>query len=414
MSGSTHGIGVGQSVQLDATSNKGREQFEWSIEEKQVASISAEGKVSGLKPGTTLIIAKSKTDGQEGIFLLTVAGTRGKNETIEGSPNEPFSNKGILLFPADIDSVPEWPRIAKEAGLNCIGIHPGGGHLENIVADFRKWISGPKGKQFLSNCEQQGINVEYEIHAVKELLPRSLFDKDPSMFRAGNGRRHREGNLCVHSRPALETLAKNVVGLSRTAKPTTGRYYFWPDDGRPMCRCFACQNYTDSEQTLIMELYLQKELSKIDAKATVAHLAYSNTIDPPKKILPGDKVFLEFAAISRSYDEPYRQQRDHKQGWRKLEANLKVFQPDTAQVLEYWVDVSKWSNWKRPFKQLPWDEKIAKVVGDDVEFYRSLGIPHITSFGNGLDAYYEKQFGIQSVLTEYGKHLNAANSTNKN
>ena len=58
---------------------------------------------------------------------------------------------------------------------------------------------------------------------------------------------------------------------------------------------------------------------------------------------PNRKVFLEYAPIQRSYEQPYSVQKDTAEGWRYLEANLKVFPSDTAQILEYWVDVSKWS-----------------------------------------------------------------------
>ena len=60
--------------------------------------------------------------------------------------------------------------------------------MEGIMAHFEKWIQGPKGKTLLASCKLHGINVEYEVHAVKELLPRSLFDKNPSMFLSADGR----------------------------------------------------------------------------------------------------------------------------------------------------------------------------------------------------------------------------------
>ena len=41
-----------------------------------------------------------------------------------------------------------------------------------------------------------------------------------------------------------------------------------------------------------------------------------------------------------------------------LEANLKVFPKETAQVLEYWMDVSLFSDWKKPAVQLPWNKNV--------------------------------------------------------
>ena len=65
--------------------------------------------------------------------------------------------------------------------------------------------------------------------------------------------------------------------------------------------------------------------------------------------------------IKRRYDIPYEQQQDPKlaEGLHALEANLEVFPKDTAQVLEYWLDVSRFSRWKRPGVKLPWNREIA-------------------------------------------------------
>lgn len=114
---------------------------------------------------------------------------------------------------------------------------------------------------------------------------------------------------------------------------------------------------------------------------------------PPKKVEPDQGVFLEFAPIKRRYDIPYEQQQDPtlaEGGLHALEANLTVFPKDTAQVLEYWLDVSRFSRWKRPGVKLPWDKEVFLA---DVEFYRKRGIRHMTTFAAWVDATYEERFG---------------------
>ena len=53
-------------------------------------------------------------------------------------------------------------------------------------------------------------------------------------------------------------------------------------------------------------------------------------------------MFLEYAPISRRYDVPYERQQgpNDRDGLPALDANLEVFPRDTAQVLEYWLDVT--------------------------------------------------------------------------
>ena len=85
-----------------------------------------------------------------------------------------------------------------------------------------------------------------------------------------------------------------------------------------------------------------------------------------------------------------------------LDANLEVFANDTAQVLEYWLDVSLHSNWTRPAKQLPWNPTVFR---SDLETYAQRGIRHVTSFAAWIDGDYVKRFGQPEFVNDYGNGL---------
>ena len=85
-----------------------------------------------------------------------------------------------------------------------------------------------------------------------------------------------------------------------------------------------------------------------------------------------------------------------------LDANLEVFRAETAQVLEYWLDVSRFSQWRRPTVKLPWNRE---VFGADLDTYGSRGIRHITTFTAWVDADYVKRFGEPNFIGEYGAGL---------
>ena len=190
----------------------------------------------------------------------------------------------------------------------------------------------------------------------------------------------------------------------RRCDPPPGRYFFWGDDGEPWCRCDKCRDLSDTDQALLLENHLLKALRRQDPNAQLAHLAYANTIQPPQHVQPLPGVFLEYAPIHRSYDVPYAQQTraQDKDGLPALDANLKVFPSGTAQVLEYWLDVSRFSGWKRPGVRLPWHKE---VFLSDVETYRSRGIGHVTTFAAWIDADYVKRHGELVFLAEYGAGL---------
>jgi hypothetical protein len=180
--------------------------------------------------------------------------------------------------------------------------------------------------------------------------------------------------------------------------------FFWGDDGLPWCRCPKCRDYSDSDQALLLENHLLRHLRAWDPNAQLAHLAYANTLVPPSRVRPEAGVFLEFAPIHRRYDVPYAQQTgaEARDTLRVLEANLQTFPVAQAQVLEYWLDVSRFSSWKRPAVELPWRPD---VLAADLQTYRQLGIRNVTTFAAWIDAEYDRQFGAARPIQEYGERF---------
>jgi hypothetical protein len=197
------------------------------------------------------------------------------------------------------------------------------------------------------------------------------------------------------------------VAIAKALRPTTGRYFFWGDDGQPWCRCPACKGLSDSDQATLLENHLLKALRRDDPRASLAHLAYLNSLSPPRQVRPEPRVFVEYAPIRRRYDLPYERQTGpgEADGLAALDANLTVFPADSAQVLEYWLDVSRFSQWKRPAVKLPWRRDVLEA---DLASYASRGIRHVTSFAVYVDAEYRRRYGEPAFLREYGEALSAS------
>ena len=85
-----------------------------------------------------------------------------------------------------------------------------------------------------------------------------------------------------------------------------------------------------------------------------------------------------------------------------LEDNLMVFPAETAQVLEYWLDISLVSDWKMPQKQITLYEE---AFLDDLKTYASYGIKHITTYACWADANYVEMYGDVSFIDQYGQGL---------
>lgn len=315
-----------------------------------------------------------------------------------------FQTRGVVLVVRDIETL-EWPQRAKRAGLTTLGTHV----FPHEIAAFLKT---ERGEQFVQECNELGVHVEHELHAMSDLLPRDLYGRDPAMFPMDeDGNRVRDFNLCVHSEMALEIVCENAVRYTGLLRSTTGRYFYWIDDGKPMCRCPKCRGLSDSDQSLLVENRMLGAIRQVEPRATLAHLVYSTTLSPPTQVKPAEGVFMEFAPISRVYDQPFgdREARmgsppSHGELLDCLDANLEVFGRETAQVLEYWLDLSRFSGWKRDnLLPLPWHRE---VFVDDVNTYASRGLRHVTTFAAWLDGDYVARFGDPPV-GEYGEGLRA-------
>jgi hypothetical protein len=177
-----------------------------------------------------------------------------------------------------------------------------------------------------------------------------------------------------------------------------------------MCRCPKCKDLSDSDQALLLENRMLRAIRTVDARAKLAHLAYHNTLPAPTKIKPEAGVFLEFAPINRAYDRTIAQ-RDgkceryklsHGELLDHLDADLAVFGASGAQALEYWLDLSRFSFWKREkTEKLSWRHDVYLA---DLRAYAERGIRHVTTFACWIDGDYVRRFG-EPPLTEYGEGM---------
>lgn len=313
--------------------------------------------------------------------------------------------RGVVLDVVDLGTV-DWPELAHENGINTIGTHVNPGQ----VLEF---IQSEKGQAFLADCRKYGITVEHQLHAMSELLPRELFAEDSTMFRMNNdGRRTDDFNCCVHSEKALDMIAAKAAEFARLLPADNHRYYFWLDDGKETCKCPECRQYTASEQALILENRMIEDIRKVDPYARLAHLAYANTLSAPVKVKPADGIFLEFAPFYRTWSKPLSDtsaisvninfDMTHGDNLRYLEDNLKVFSAEDAVVLEYWLDVSLYSGWKKPAVELPWNRE---VFESDIDTYSSYGLKNFTSFAVYMDSSYFRRFPQTGHLKEYSHKI---------
>ncbi len=318
-----------------------------------------------------------------------------------------IQRRGVIIHPHELSE--SWLKQAQVLQLNVLGLHPPGGpdaasNLAMMLEDLRT----QRMQRLLDQAQTMGLTIEYEMHAVSYLLPRSLFASHPDLFRMNEkGERTPDFNLCASSRQALESLAESAARLAALLPSASHRYYFWLDDvTQSSCHCPHCRDLTPSDQQLLCVHAMLDGIRSVDPKASLAYIAYLDALRPPKSVQPAPGVFLEYAPIKRRLDASLNDPRcaENQHECAPLPALLQSFGRQGAQVLEYWLDNSLLSGWKLPPK--PYKLQ-SDVLRSDVAYYRSLGFQSITSFACYLGAEYVALHG-EPDLSDYGKVLSHA------
>lgn len=296
--------------------------------------------------------------------------------------------RGVVLYPSDITSLglEQWRKRIDLSGINLIALHSA--TFNEPLDTLKQFLASVTGQEFLKMCKEENVDVEYELHVLQSILPRELFDEHPEYFRMDStGHRVQAHNMCFTCEEAYEAIRPQVEELMGWLHPTTHRYFLWTDDiTGAFCNCENCRKFSPSEQALIYEKHLLEMIREYDSEATIAHLAYFQTLMPPEKVSPSEGIFLEYAPISRDYTKSLS--RAHIEA---LEGNLKIFPPLTTHILEYWLDESMFCGWKKDsLVPLPFHKEDCRR---DIALYRSFGIKSITCFATWLNAAYVSRFG---------------------
>ncbi|HPJ76208.1 MAG TPA: hypothetical protein PLS36_05170, partial [Clostridia bacterium] len=95
----------------------------------------------------------------------------------------------ILIHPDELSE--NWIKRAKENSIDVIGIHPVGGYrASESLSELVELMEDNNFTNLIDEAIEQGIKIEYEMHAASYLLPRDLFLSNPEYFRMDeNGNR---------------------------------------------------------------------------------------------------------------------------------------------------------------------------------------------------------------------------------
>ena len=300
--------------------------------------------------------------------------------------------KNILIHPEELNK--KWIDRMADGGVDILGIHPhGGGRAEESLKELIEQLKTKEYRELIDYAKSRGLEIEYEMHAARYLMPSALFETHPEYFREmANGERTLNMNFCVSNQEALDIVAKNAAKLAKLLYGSRPVFYFWLDDATNIhCKCEKCRELSPSDQHLTAVNAMIREIRKEIPDAKLAYLAYMDSLEVPQKVKPEEGIFLEYAPIEK-YKKAHPDRIEAERNM--LLKQIDFFGLADSKVLEYWLDNSLFSGWKKPPKEfVPDNESIKKEVRE----YADLGFGIVSTFGCFLGEDYEELYGEADI-----------------
>lgn len=297
--------------------------------------------------------------------------------------------RSMLIHPDELSK--KWVDRLKEAGIQVIALHPrGGSRTDESLTALIEQLEDQEYRSLLDYAAQNGLEIEYEMHAAKYLLPRELFTEHPEYFRENmKGERVADSNFCSSNEEALDRVAEGAAKLAKKLYRSSRNYYFWLDDcKKAKCYCDKCKELSASDQQIFVMNRILKKLREEDPQARLAYLAYYDTLTPPEKVMPDEGIFVEYAPMQRDLTKPVCEMPSEEV--ENISRLISLFGAENARVLEYWYDNSFFSRYVKPPVKFVADNERIK---EDLKFYEDMGFDEIATFACFLGRDYEELYG---------------------
>lgn len=217
------------------------------------------------------------------------------------------------------------------------------------------------------------LNAEWGlfVHTFKDLVPVSeYFDSHPEWFSEINGRRVRDGQLCLSNPEVMEVLCKNLEAKMKE-NPDKKIWSVSQNDNYSSCQCENCRRldsiYGGQSGTMI---WFVNQVAERFPDKVISTLAYQQTRHAPKNIKPADNVNIMLCSIECPRHRPisadsseHSFQRDLAD-WTNLTHNIFL-----------WDYVVQFRNYMDPFPNL-------HVIQPNLQDFHNHGIPMIFEQGS--------------------------------
>ncbi len=280
------------------------------------------------------------------------------------SESPAFPKRILFYWPNNYSSVADWIDFSAKVRLNRLAFH--------YTWPAMDWYILLQS-QVLPELRKRGMEIEAGGHFLSTFMPRTLFAQHPEWFRIDEqGKRVNDFNFDPFNLEALDYLSGGATDyLGRM--PGVSLFHLWADDieGGGWTHEPGKEDYTASDQALLVTNYLVKRLREKLPNATLAFLAYHDTVYPPRVVKPEPGVIYFYAPRERCYAHALNDSACglNRKYARALEAGLPAFGAANAEVFEYYADQILYESITNP--------PIPEVLSADLRYYHQLGIPAV-------------------------------------
>lgn len=214
------------------------------------------------------------------------------------------------------------------------------------------------------------------VHTFKDLIPPArYFDAHPEWFSLNNGRRSRDGQLCLANPAVLEELCRRLADTMATA-PEKRMWSVSNNDNYNACQCPDCLHmdslYGGPTGTL---LHFVNQVARRFPDKTISTLAYQYTRCAPTnpEVKPEKNVNIMFCSIECGRELPIAGNpreasfRKDMEDWSRLTDNIFM-----------WDYVVQFRNFWNPFPNL-------HVLQPNLQFFRKNGVRMMFEQATGAD-----------------------------
>jgi hypothetical protein len=210
------------------------------------------------------------------------------------------------------------------------------------------------------------------VHTFQHLIsPEEYFEQHPDFFALVNGKRIKDGQLCLSNHEMLQTLSSNLRS-NIEKKPNKKFWSVSQNDCYNYCECSECEKKYDQYSSISgAYIELANTIAKEFPEKQISTLAYQFTRSAPKNIKPLGNVNVMFCSIECNRSMPFETDprsadfvTDMKD-WSKLSSNIFM-----------WDYVVQFENYLCPFPNF-------HTLQPNIQFFKNHGVDMLFEQGSG-------------------------------